>query len=266
VLAKLEGMNPSGSLKDRCALFQIEEARSRGSLEGRTLLDASSGNLGTAIAMVGASYGLRVRLLVSNTITMEKRRSMELLGAELQFVDGTSLDAATVAREMAEADTRFLFLDQFNNAANLRAHYETTASEILRDVGEVAAYVCALGSGGSLIGVARRLRDEGLRARIHAVTAENGTRIPGLRNPGEEGGYPPLADMSLVDEERRVSSDMAKTALVERAVRDGLLLGLSGGAVLSVATELAASGKVRGNIVVLCGDSSFKYLSGALAN
>src|SRR5260221_1955089 len=265
VLAKLEGLNPSGSVKDRCALFLIEDARKRTSLEGKTLLDASSGNLGTAVAMIGASYGVKVRLLVSNTITKEKRRSMELLGAELQFVDGNSLDGAKIARKMADDDAGYVFLDQFNNPANINAHYETTGPEILRDVPDVGAYVCALGSGGSLVGVARRLRDSGLRPQVHAVTAADGTRIPGLRNPGEEGGFPPLADMSIVDEEHRVTVDTAKDFIAARARGDGLLLGLSGGAVLSVAAELARSGRVKGPVVALCGDSAFKDFSVGLA-
>lgn len=266
VLAKLEGMNPSGSVKDRCALGLIRAAQQRMSLEGKTLIDASSGNLGTAVAMIGASLGLAVRLLVSNTITHEKRRSMELLGAELQFVDGNSLDGARVAAKMAEADTRYVFLDQFRNPANVQVHYETTGPEILRDVPDAAAYVCALGSGGSLVGVTRRLREAGLRPSVHAVTAADGTRIPGLRNPGEEGGFPPLADMSLVDEEHRVSIGEALGQIQETARRDGVLLGLSGGAVLFVAAALARSGKYPGPIVVLCGDSSFKYFSKALAS
>lgn len=265
VLAKLEGLNPSGSVKDRCALFLVEDARKRTSFDGKTLLDASSGNLGTAVAMIGASYGVKVRLLVSNTITAEKRRSMELLGAELQFVAGNSLDGAKIARQMATDDKQFVFLDQFNNPANIQAHYETTGPEILRDVPDVAAYVCALGSGGSLVGVTRRLRDSGLKPQVHAVTAADATRIPGLRNPGEEGGFPPLADMSIVEEEHRVTIDTAKAFIGERARTDGLLLGLSAGAVLSVAADLARSGRVKGPIVALCGDSSFKYFSGALA-
>jgi cysteine synthase len=236
------------------------------SLEGKTLIDASSGNLGTAVAMIGASLGVPVRLLVSNTITHEKRRSMELLGAELQFVNGNSLDGARVAATMAEEDPRYLFLDQFRNPANVQIHYETTGPEILRDVPDVSAYVCALGSGGSLVGVTRRLRDAGLNPQVHAVTAADGTRIPGLRNPGEEGGFPPLADMSLVDEEHRVPMEAALAQIQEIARREGILLGLSGGAVLAVAAKLAASGKISGPIVALCGDSSFKYFSKALAS
>jgi cysteine synthase len=266
VLAKLEGMNPSGSVKDRCALGLIRAAQRRTSLEGKTLIDASSGNLGTAVAMIGASLGVPVRLLVSNTITHEKRRSMELLGAELQFVSGNSLDGAKVAAAMAEQDPKYVFLDQFRNPANVQIHYETTGPEILRDVPDVAAYVCALGSGGSLVGVTRRLREAGLKPQVHAVTAADGTRIPGLRNPGEEGGFPPLADMSLVDEEHRVPMDEALAQIQETARRDGILLGLSGGAVLAIAAKLAASGKISGPVVTLCGDSSFKYFSKALAS
>jgi cysteine synthase len=265
VLAKLEGLNPSGSVKDRCALGLVRAAQQRGTFEGKTLLDASSGNLGSAIAMIGASLGVKVRLLVSNTITHEKRRTMELYGAELQFVQGNSLDGARIAEAMARDDAQYVFLDQFHNPANVNIHWETTGPEIMRDVPDVAAYVCALGSGGSLVGVTRRFHESGLRPQVHAVTADDGTRIPGLRNPGEEGGYPPLADMSIVDEEHRVSTDTAVATIREIARRDGVLLGLSGGAVMSVAAELARSGKVSGPIVVLCGDSAFKYFSKALA-
>lgn len=265
VLAKLEGTNPSGSVKDRCALGLIRDAQRRTSLEGRTLVDASSGNLGTAVAMVGASLGIPVHLIVGSTLTLEKRRSMELFGATLQVVEGSSLVGAKVAEQLARDDPRFYFLDQFRNPANVQIHYDTTGPEIVRDVPDIAAWVCSLGSGGSLIGVARRLRDSGLRAQVHAVTAVDGTRIPGLRNPGEEGGYPPLADMSIVDEEHRVAMDTSIAQIRETARHDGVLLGLSGGAVVSVAAALARSGQVKGAIVVLCGDSSFKYFSKALA-
>jgi len=265
VLAKLEGMNPSGSVKDRCALGLVRDALTRASLDGKTLIDASSGNLGTAVAMVGASLGIPVHLIVGSTLTHEKRRSMELLGAKLQVVEGSSLVGAKVAEQMARDDPRYHFLDQFRNPANIQVHYETTGPEIVRDVPDIAAYVCSLGSGGSLVGVARRLRAAGIQAEIHAVTAEDGTRIPGLRNPGEEGGYPPLADMSVVDHEHRVAMDVATAQISETARRDGVLLGLSGGAVISVAAQLARSGAVRGPIVALCGDSSFKYFSKVLS-
>ena len=265
VLAKLEGTNPSGSVKDRCALGLVRDAQARGSLEGKTLIDASSGNLGTAVAMVGAALGLPVHLIVGSTLTHEKRRSMELLGAKLQVVEGSSLVGAKVAEQMARDDPRYHFLDQFRNPANVQVHYDTTGPEIVRDVPDIAAYVCSLGSGGSLVGVARRLRAEGKHPEIHAVVAEDGTRIPGLRNPGEEGGYPPLADMSVVDEEHRVAMKTSLTQISETARRDGVLLGLSGGAVISVAAALARSGRLKGPIVALCGDSSFKYYSKALA-
>ncbi|MEP6694629.1 MAG: cysteine synthase family protein [Chloroflexota bacterium] len=265
VLAKLEGMNPSGSVKDRCALGLIRDAQKRTSLEGKTLIDASSGNLGTAVAMVGASLGLPVHLIVGSTLTHEKRRSMELLGAKLQVVEGSSLVGAKIAEQMARDDPRYYFLDQFRNPANVQVHYDTTGPEIVRDVPDIAAYVCSLGSGGSVVGVARRLRAAGIKAQVHAVTAEDGTRIPGLRNPGEEGGYPPLADMSVVDEEHRIAMADAMAQIKETARRDGVLLGLSGGAVIAVAAMLARSGRVRGHIVALCGDSSFKYFSKALS-
>ena len=265
VLAKLEGTNPSGSVKDRCALGLIQAAMRNGPLEGRILIDASSGNLGTAVAMIGASYGIPVHLIVGSTLTHEKRRSMELLGATLQVVEGSSLVGAKVAEQMARDDKRFLFLDQFRNPANIQVHYDTTGPEIARDVPDVAAYVCSLGSGGSLVGVARRLRASGIKSQVHAVVAQDGTRIPGLRNPGEEGGYPPLADMSVVDEEHRVAMDVAIKQIGETARTDGVLLGLSGGAVISVAAQLARSGRIKGPIVALCGDSSFKYYSKALS-
>src|SRR5207244_803964 len=171
----------SGSVKDRCALGLIQAAMRNGSLEGRILIDASSGNLGTAVAMIGASYKIPVHLIVGSTLTHEKRRSMELLGATLQVVEGSSLVGAKVAEQMARDDKRFLFLDQFRNPANIQVHYDTTGPEIVRDVPDIAAYVCSLGSGGSLVGVARRLRAAGIKAEIHAVVAEDGTRIPGLR-------------------------------------------------------------------------------------
>jgi [CysO sulfur-carrier protein]-thiocarboxylate-dependent cysteine synthase len=264
VLAKLEGMNPSGSVKDRCALGLVRDAQKRNSLEGKTLIDASSGNLGTAVAMVGASLGIPVHLIVGSTLTHEKRRSMELLGAKLQVVEGSSLVGAKVAEQMAREDPRYYFLDQFRNGANIQVHYDTTGPEIIRDVPDVATYVCSLGSGGSLVGVARRFRADGLSVRIHAVVAEDGTRIPGLRNPGEEGGYPPLADITVIDEEHRVGMDEAIAQIRETAKGDGVLLGLSGGAVIAVAAKLARAG-VPGPIVALCGDSSFKYFSKALA-
>src|SRR4051812_45535753 len=133
-------MNPSGSVKDRCALGLIRDAQTKTSLEGRVLIDASSGNLGTAVAMVGASLGIAVHLIVGSTLTHEKRRSMELLGAELQVVDGSSLVGAKVAEQMARDDPRYYFLDQFRNPANIRVHYDTTGPEIIRDAPDVAAY------------------------------------------------------------------------------------------------------------------------------
>lgn len=261
VLIKLEGCNPSGSLKDRPALYMIHDAIVRGVLQpGMRVLDASSGNMASAIALVAKSLGYGSSFVLGNTLTEEKKGFLKLFGAEIINFDGNTWESSFKAADIAKDNQdKYYFTDQFRNEANFIAHYQTTGPEIFRDVPDADVYVASLGSGGSVCGAGHFLKKKNPNIKIIAVTAETGTRIPGLRNLEEEGFIPPLADMDLFDEVVRVNETSAIEMVKNILDVEGVLLSPQGGAVVWAALQTINKIKCS-KVIALMGDASWKNM------
>lgn len=262
LFAKLEGHNPSGSVKDRIARYMIEDAEARGLLTpDKILLEPTSGNTGIALAMIARVKGYRFVAVMPDNVTSERRKMLALYGAEVVLSDGSqgSNGAVALARQMAERDARYLLLYQYGNEANPRAHYETTAAEILEDLPEVDVFVAGLGTGGTLTGCARRLKEHNPAIRVVAAEPLQGEGVQGLRSL-EDGFIPPVLDLSLLDAKILVRAADAIRALRELKDREGIFAGPSCGAALYAALRVAREME-RGTLVVLLADGGWKYLS-----
>ncbi len=259
--AKLEGQNPTGSLKDRIAKAMIEDAEASGELRaGKVILEPTSGNTGIALALVARRRGYRLMVVMPENASEERVRLLELYGAEIVFspaARGTN-GSIEVARRMAE-DDRYFMPFQYGNPANPQAHYEGTGAEIVRDVPEVTHFVAGLGTGGTLTGAGRRLREHNPEVNVVAAEPELGDLVYGLRSL-DEGFVPPIFDESLVDRKFLVSADDALLATRELAEREGVFAGLSSGAVVHVARRIASE-LDSGDVVCLLPDGGWKYLS-----
>lgn len=259
--AKLEGQNPTGSLKDRIARAMVEDAEARGELvPGKVILEPTSGNTGIALAMVARRRGYRLMVVIPENAGEERIRLLELFGAEIVFspADKGTNGAIDVARRMAEDPTYYMPF-QYGNPANPRAHYEGTGAEIVRDLPEVTHFVAGLGTGGTLMGVARRLREHHPGVQVIAAEPELGELVYGLRSL-EEGFLPPVFDPAVLDRKFLVSSGQALRALRELTEREGVFAGISSGAVIHVGLRIAEEVE-QGDIVCLLADGGWKYLS-----
>ena len=259
--AKLEGQNPTGSLKDRIAKRMIEAAEASGDLTpDRTILEPTSGNTGIALALVARRKGYRLVVVLPSNASEERVRLLELYGAEIVFssADEGTNGAIDVARRMAE-DAKYFMPFQYGNPANPEAHYEGTGAEIVRDLPEVTHFVAGLGTGGTLMGAGRRLREHDPGVKIVAAEPELGELVYGLRSL-DDGFVPPIFDDAILDRKFLVSSDDALRATRELAEREGVFAGLSSGAVLHVARRVTAELE-RGHVVCLLADGGWKYLS-----
>jgi [CysO sulfur-carrier protein]-thiocarboxylate-dependent cysteine synthase len=263
IVVKLEGMNPSGSVKDRVARSLVEEFEARADSSDYILLEPTSGNTGIALAMVSRVKGYRVVAVMPSNVTEERRKLLEIFGAEI--IDspperGTN-GSIELAREL-DADHRYWVLNQYGNQANPRAHYSTTAPEILRDVPDVDVFVAGLGTGGTLTGVGRRLKEENPHVKIVAAEPLPGDLVQGLRSL-DEGYVPPVFDPSVLDAKYLVSSADAIASMRRLAAEEGIFAGVSSGAIMAAALRYAGSMQ-RGTIVALLPDGGWKYLSGGL--
>jgi cysteine synthase B len=259
--AKLEGQNPTGSLKDRIAKRMIEEAEASGELTpGKVVLEPTSGNTGIALGMVCARKGHRLTVVIPENASEERVRLLELYGAEIVFTQaekGTN-GAIEIARRMARDDKYFMPF-QYGNQANPRAHYEGTGEEIVRDLPEVTHFVAGLGTGGTLTGAGRRLKDHNPEVKVIAAEPELGELVYGLRSL-DEGFIPPVLDESVLDRKFLVSSADALRATRELTEKEGIFAGISSGAVLHAAKRVAAELET-GDLVCLLPDGGWKYLS-----
>lgn len=259
--AKLEGDNPTGSVKDRIALRMVEEAEARGELTpDRVLLEPTSGNTGIALAMVARRKGYRLVVVMPKNASRERVRVLRLFGAEIvesPAEEGTN-GAVELARTLAE-DPRYLMLFQYGNPANVAAHEEGTGPEILRDLPEVTHFVAGLGTGGTLMGVGRCLKAHDPSIEIVAAEPQLGEDVYGLRSL-DAGFIPPILDESLLD--RRFLVEAADAVRVTRllAEEEGVFAGISSGAIVHVARRVAAE-VPEGDIVCLLPDGGWKYLS-----
>ncbi len=262
IFAKLEGANPSGSVKDRIAKKMLEEAEADGKLRpGAILLEPTSGNTGIALAMIARVKGYPFVAVMPDNVTQERRQMLELYGAQIVFSDGAlgSNGAVRLAQEMARSDDRYVMLYQYGNDANPRAHYESTAPEIIRDLPDLDVFVAGLGTGGTLTGNAQRLKEYNPAIKIVAAEPLQGDGVQGLRSL-EDGFIPPVLDQSLLDAKILVSGVDAVRRTRQLKDQEGIFAGPSCGAVLHAALRVAATME-RGKIVVILADGGWKYLS-----
>jgi cysteine synthase len=262
LFAKLEGANPTGSVKDRIARSMLEDARASGALApGQTILEPSSGNTGISLAMIGGLMGHPVRIVMPDNTTLEREQLLRLYGAEIVPSPGAegSNGAIRLAQELRAADPSLFMPYQYGNPANPRAHEEGTGPEILAAVPEVDLFVAGLGTGGTLTGVGRFLKRERPGVRILAAEPLPGELVQGLRSL-DEGFVPPVLDASVLDDRYLVGNRDAVIAVRRLLREEGLFAGLSSGAVLHVALR-AAEEMENGTVVILLADGGWKYLS-----
>ncbi|MEX2100173.1 MAG: cysteine synthase family protein, partial [Acidimicrobiia bacterium] len=262
---KLEGHNPTGSVKDRVAKYLVEQAEKDGLLRpGSRILEPTSGNTGIALAAICAPKGYPLTCVMPENTSEERRQLLGMYGVEIVSSPATegSNGAVRVAQEMAEADPGFFMPFQYGNPANPLAHYETTAPEILRDLPEVSAFVAGLGTGGTLTGVGRRLKEHDPAIQVFAAEPEYGDLVYGLRNI-DEGFVPPVLDQDVLDSRIKVNSLNALRSTRELVEREGIFTGPSTGAALHVAQRVCTPSRLPegSSVVVLSPDGGWKYLS-----
>jgi len=262
IFAKLEGANPSGSIKDRIAKKMIEEAEADGRLTpGAILLEPTSGNTGIALAMIARVKGYAFVAVMPDNVTQERRQMLELYGAKIIYSDGAqgSNGAVRLAKELASSDDRYVMLYQYGNKANPCAHYEGTAVEIIEDLPDLDVFVAGLGTGGTLTGNGRRLKEYNPAIKIVAAEPLQGEGVQGLRSL-EDGFVPPVLDQSLLDAKILVSAGDSIRRTRQLKDQEGIFAGPSCGAALHAALRIASSME-RGKIVVILADGGWKYLS-----
>ena len=265
LFAKLEGQNPTGSVKDRIAKYMIEAAERSGELtKDRVILESTSGNTGISLAMICRLKGYQLKVVLPESVSEERTQLLRAFGAEIIYSDGLkgTNGAIVVAQEIAASDPNYLLLYQYGNEANPLAHYETTGPEILRDLPEVDVFVAGLGTGGTLTGVGRYLKERLPDVKIVACVPHPGDLVQGLRSL-DEGFIPPVLDESLLDGKIVVDSRTSFAATKELTEVEGIFAGISSGAVLRTA-QRAAERLDKGNVVLLLADGGWKYLSTSL--
>ncbi|HET6775148.1 MAG TPA: pyridoxal-phosphate dependent enzyme [Acidimicrobiales bacterium] len=265
ILAKLEGQNPAGSIKDRIAWSMVQEAEADGTLTpGRTIIEPSSGNTGIALSMIARIRGYPIKIVMPENVSVERRQALEVWGAEIIVTPGAegSNGAVRVARHLADEHPEWAFLYQYANEANPRAHYEGTGPEIWKDCPEVTHFVAGLGTTGTLMGVGRFLKEQNPDIRVVAIEPPLGERVEGLRNL-DEGYIPPVYDkwggQDLLDR-KRIVRPRESIVWTRRLTEVGIFSGISGGAALAGAAKVA--GEIEsGTIVIILADGGWKYLS-----
>ena len=262
IFAKLEGQNPGGSLKDRIAHYMIKAAEQSGELTPeRIILEATSGNTGIGLALIGIVKGYKVKVVMPDNLSQERTQLLQAFGADIVYSDGAlgTNGAIVMALNMVGEDGRYYMPFQFGNENNPRAHYETTGPEILRDLPDLDVFVAGLGTGGSLTGIGRRLKEHNPNIRVIATLPPVGDLVQGLRSL-DEGFIPPVLDESLLDERMVVDSRTSFAAAKELLQKEGIFAGVSSGAVLHTAQRVAQQ-MDEGKIVALLADGGWKYLS-----
>jgi cysteine synthase len=264
--AKLESLNPTGSIKDRVARALIEDAETRGAiLPGQTILEPTSGNTGISLAMICARKGYPLKVVMPANVTPERTHILRMYGADIVYspADRGSNGAVDMALTMVAADPSYFMPYHYGNEANPLAHYNGTAIEILQDLGEVAAFVAGLGTGGTLMGAGRRLREEfGSAVKIVAAEPMPGELVQGLRSL-DDGFIPPIIDLTLLDRKIFVSNHDAIAWTRKLLDEEGIFAGVSSGAIASIAVRIARELE-GGNVVFMVCDDGWKYLSSGL--
>ncbi|MGI8571150.1 MAG: PLP-dependent cysteine synthase family protein [Solirubrobacteraceae bacterium] len=266
VWAKLESHNPTGSIKDRVARSLIEDAEEKGLIGPRqTILEPTSGNTGISLAMICGYKGYRLKVVMPENVTPERTQLLSMYGAEIVYSEGSkgSNGAVEMALDMAERDASYYMPYQYGNQANPLAHYHGTALEILEELDEVAAFVAGLGTGGTLMGNGRRLKEElGDQVKIVAAEPMQGEPVQGLRSL-EDGFIPPIIDLSLLDRKIFVTNSDAIVTTRRLLEDERLFVGVSSGAIAKVALRIAGE-LDEGNVVFIVADDGWKYLSSGI--
>jgi cysteine synthase len=266
VWAKLESRNPTGSVKDRVARALIEDAESRGALSpGHTILEPTSGNTGISLAMICSRKGYRLKVVMPENVTPERTQLLKMYGAQIVYSEGSkgSNGAVEKALDMAQADSSYYMPYQYGNPANPNAHYNGTALEILEELDEVAAFVAGLGTGGTLMGNGRRLKETfGDAVKIVAAEPMQGEPVQGLRSL-DDGFIPPIIDLSLLDRKIFVTNRDAILWTRKLLDEESVFAGVSSGAIARVAVRIAGE-LDEGNVVFIVADDGWKYLSSGI--
>ena len=266
ILAKLEGQNLGGSasIKDRVAKYMIDKAEQSGELtKDKIIIEATSGNTGIALAWLGRKLGYRVSIVMPDNMSLERQQLIKIFGAELILTKGIyGMNAAiNTAKELVAQDKRYYMPDQFSNPANPLAHYETTGAEIIDDFpyDQIDVLIVGIGTGGTIVGVARRLKEKYPNIRVIGVEPPPNDSIQGLRCAGNNF-IPPILDLSLINQQVIVTSQQAAVVTKQLLEREGIFAGLSSGAVVYQAIKVANE-MDEGNIVAILADGGWKYLS-----
>ena len=266
IWAKLESHNPTGSVKDRVARSLIDDAEARGAIApGQTILEPTSGNTGISLAMICARKGYPLKVVMPDNVTPERTQLLKMYGADIVYSEGSkgSNGAVELALQMAGSDASYYMPYQYGNQANPRAHYDGTAPEILEELDEISAFVAGLGTGGTLMGNGRRLREElGDSVKIVAAEPMQGELVQGLRSL-DDGFIPPIIDLNVLDRKIMVSNMDAIVWTKKLLEEEGLFAGVSSGAIAYVAGRIASE-LDEGNVVFLVPDDGWKYLSSGI--
>src|SRR5882724_6204555 len=267
IYAKLEGRNPTGSVKDRVAKGMIDAAEAGGLIApGQTILEPTSGNTGISLAMICRRKGYALKVVMPDNVTPERTQLLHMFGAEIVYSPGDqgSNGAVAMALEMAEGDSSYYMPYQYGNQANPLAHYNGTAPEILDELdGDITAFVAGLGTGGTLMGNGRRFKEElGDRVKIVAAEPMQGEPVQGLRSL-DDGFIPPIIDLSVLDRKIFVTNRDAIVWTRKLLTEEGLFAGVSSGAIASIAARIAGE-LDEGNVVFVVCDDGWKYLSSGI--
>jgi cysteine synthase B len=267
ILAKLEGNNPGGSVKDRIAYYMVMDAEAAGLIgPGDTILEATSGNTGIGLAMVGAAKNYKVKLVMPECVSLERRKVLEALGADLVLSpgqEGTDGAIKLAHKIKAESPEKYFMPNQFDNLSNIRAHYETTGREVIEQTGgSLDMFVAGMGTTGTLMGAGRRLKEFSEKIKVVGVEPFLGHRVQGLKNM-KESIVPKIYNPDFLDEKINVQDDEAFETTRMLALKEGLFVGMSSGAAVAGALKMAAR-LDKGTIVVILPDRGDRYLSTAL--
>ncbi len=266
IWAKLESRNPTGSVKDRVARALIEDAEEKGAITpGQKILEPTSGNTGISLALVCKRKGYQLKVVMPENVTPERTQLLRMYGAEIVYSPGDqgSNGAVAMALEMAAEDSSYYMPYQYGNQANPNAHYNGTALEILEELDEVAAFVAGLGTGGTLMGNGRRLKEAfGDAVKIVAAEPMQGEPVQGLRSL-DDGFIPPIIDISLLDRKIFVTNRDAIVWTRRLLDEEGVFAGVSSGAIASIAVRIAGE-LDEGNVVFVVADDGWKYLSSGI--
>ncbi len=266
IWAKLESRNPTGSVKDRVARALIEDAEEKGALSsGQTILEPTSGNTGISLAMICSRKGYRLKVVMPENVTPERTQLLKMYGAQIVYSEGSkgSNGAVEKALDMAQADASYYMPYQYGNPANPNAHYNGTALEILEELDEVSAFVAGLGTGGTLMGNGRRLKETfGDAVKIVAAEPMQGEPVQGLRSL-DDGFIPPIIDLSLLDRKIFVTNRDAILWTRKLLDEESVFAGVSSGAIARVAVRIAGE-LDEGNVVFIVADDGWKYLSSGI--